>query len=349
MAGGIGSRFWPFSRAKEPKQFLDILGTGKTLIQQTVERFDDVIPFENIYVVSNVEYKSLIMEQLPFLKEHQVLLEPVGRNTAPCIAYGVNKISIRNENANIVVCPSDHVILNEKKFQNTILEAIDYVKDSDSLLTLGIHPSRPDTGYGYIQFIENEEHVKKVKTFTEKPDLELAKTFLESGDFLWNSGMFIWNAKSIDAALKKYLPEVAEIFEEGKNLYFTDGETPFIQKAYSHCKNISIDYGVMEKASNVYVLPSDFGWTDLGTWKSLYEIRKKNTDGNVIIGNVMLSETKNCVIKSDADKLLVVDGLDDYIIVQHEDAVLICRKEEEQKVKNFVREIRQQKSLNKFI
>jgi mannose-1-phosphate guanylyltransferase len=349
MAGGVGSRFWPFSRAKEPKQFLDILGTGKTLIQQTVDRFDDIIPRENIFVVSNIEYKSLISEQLPFLDEHQILLEPVGRNTAPCIAYGISKISVKNENANVVVCPSDHVILNEKKFQDIILEAIDYVEGSDSLLTLGIHPSRPDTGYGYIQFLESEEHVKKVKTFTEKPDLELAKTFLESGDFLWNSGMFIWNAASINSALKKYLPEVSELFDEGRDVYYTDDEPAFIQKAYSHCKNISIDYGVMEKASNVYVLPSDFGWTDLGTWKSLYETRKKNNEGNVIIGNVMLSETTNCVIKSDSDKLLVVDGLDDYIIVQHEDAVLICRKEKEQKVKNFVREIRQQKSLNKFI
>ena len=348
MAGGIGSRFWPFSRIKKPKQFLDILGSGKTLIQQSVERFKDIIPPENIYIVTNSGYLNLVEEQLPDLKRDQILLEPVGRNTAPCIAYGVSKISLLNEDANIIVTPSDHVILNEIEFRDQINKALDYVNENDSMLTLGIQPSRPDTGYGYIQFIDEGPEIKKVKTFTEKPDLELAKTFLESGDFLWNSGMFIWNVKTIQIALDQHVPEISELFVQGKMHYFKETEDEFIQKAYSQCKNISIDYGVMEKASNVYVLPSDFGWTDLGTWKSLFETMEKDEDQNVIDGQVLLNNTKNCVIKSDNNSLMVIEGLEDYIVVQHDKVILICRKSEEQMVKNFVTDIKQNKELNKF-
>ncbi|MEQ8518339.1 MAG: mannose-1-phosphate guanylyltransferase [Cytophagales bacterium] len=349
MAGGVGSRFWPFSRSKEPKQFLDILGTGKTLIQQTIDRFDGIIPRENIFIVTNEDYKAIVKSQLRFLKDDQILLEPVGRNTAPCIAYGVSKISTVNQNANIIVCPSDHVILDTTEFQRVINEGMKYVSDNDSLLTLGIHPSRPDTGYGYIQFHHDENTIKKVKTFTEKPDVDLAKTFIESGDFLWNSGIFIWNINSIESALEKYLPEVSELFFSDKTKYYTKQENDFIRSVYSQCRNISIDYGIMEKASNVYVFPSDFGWTDLGTWKSLYETKKKDNDNNVVDGKVLLNETNNCIIKSDGDKLMVVDGLDNYIVVQHGDVVMICRKEYEQQVKNFVTDIRQNKDLSKFI
>ncbi len=349
MAGGVGSRFWPFSRAQEPKQFLDILGTGKTLIQQTIDRFDGLVPRENIYIVTNTDYLGIVKSQLDFLENHQILLEPVGRNTAPCIAYGVSKISTKNANANIVVCPSDHVILDIEEFKRMISEGIEYISNNDSLLTLGIQPSRPDTGYGYIQFHHDDDDIKKVKTFTEKPDLDLAKTFLESGDFLWNSGIFIWNTNSIEKALAKYLPEISDLFFKDKSKYFTDDESTFIQQVYSQCRNISIDYGIMEKASNVYVLPSDFGWTDLGTWKSLYETKVKDDDSNVVTGKVLLNETSNCIIKSDGDKLLVVDGLDNYIVVQHKDVVMICRKEYEQQVKNFVTDIKQSKDLSKFI
>ncbi|QNL23186.1 mannose-1-phosphate guanylyltransferase [Hyphobacterium sp. CCMP332] len=349
MAGGVGSRFWPFSRSKEPKQFLDILGTGKTLIQQTIDRFDGIIPRENIYVVTNEDYKEIVKSQLRFLKDDQILLEPVGRNTAPCIAYGVSKISTLNQQANIIVCPSDHVILDTTEFQRVINEGMNYVSNNDSLLTLGIHPSRPDTGYGYIQFHHDENTIKKVKTFTEKPDADLAKTFVESGDFLWNSGIFIWNINSIESALEKYLPEVSELFFSDKTKYYTKNENDFIRSVYSQCRNISIDYGIMEKASNVYVFPSDFGWTDLGTWKSLFETKKKDDNKNVIDGKVLLNETNNCIIKSDGDKLMVVDGLDNYIVVQHGDVVMICRKEYEQQVKNFVTDIKQNKDLSKFI
>lgn len=350
MAGGIGSRFWPFSRTKRPKQFLDILGTGKTLIQQTVERFKDIIPNENVFIVTNADYLDLVKEQLPFLKDDQILLEPVGRNTAPCIAYGINKISLLNEDANIVVTPSDHVILDVSEFQRIINYGLDYVKENESLLTLGIKPSRPDTGYGYIQYLESDENgeVKKVKTFTEKPNLELAETFIESGDFLWNSGMFIWNVKSIQIALDQHVPEISELFVEGKMHYFKDSENDFIKKAYSQCRNISIDYGVMEKASNVYVLPSDFGWTDLGTWRSLYETKDKDENENVVSGKVILKDTSNCIVQSNDKSLMVIEGLDDYIVVNHDNVILICRKTEEQQVKNFVTDIKQNKDLNKF-
>ena len=349
MAGGIGSRFWPFSRTKEPKQFLDILGTGKTLLQQTLSRFEGIVPPENIYIVTNADYYDLVKDQLPFLDDQQILLEPIGRNTAPCIAYGVGKISLKNEDARIIVCPSDHVILDVEEFKRIINKGLDTIEESNSLLTLGIQPSRPDTGYGYIQFIEDDNTVKKVKTFTEKPNLELAKTFVESGDFLWNSGMFIWKASDIEKALETYLPDVAELFLHKKGQYFSENESAFIKDAYAQCKNISIDYGIMEKASNVYVLPSDFGWSDLGTWKSLFETKEKDEFNNVVDGKIILSNTRNCVIKSDKDKLLVVDGLENFIIVQHEDVVMICNKDEEQKVKNFVTDIKQRKDLNKFI
>lgn len=343
MAGGIGSRFWPFSRTTFPKQFHDVLGTGKTMIQQTCERFEKICPPENIFVVTNSIYKDLVKAQIPFLSDDQVLCEPVGRNTAPCAAYACYKIYRKNTDANVVVAPSDHVILKENEFERKIQKALETVSQSDVLITLGIKPSRPDTGYGYIQFLEDEDEVKKVKTFTEKPVLELAMKFVESGDFLWNAGIFVWNANSVIKAFEKYLPDMAEIFAEGNHKYWTPEEQAFIEKAYSQCKNISIDYGIMEKATNVYVLPSDFGWSDVGTWKSLYDVSEKNMEGNVISGNTMLYNTKNCIIKTPLEKLVVIEGLEDYIVAEFDGVLMICNKNNEQKVKDFVADVKAQK------
>jgi mannose-1-phosphate guanylyltransferase len=341
MAGGIGSRFWPFSRVKNPKQFHDVLGNGKTMIQQTVSRFEKVCPNTNIFIVTNKDYYKIVKEQLPFLSDDQILLEPIGRNTAPCVAYASYKIRQRNPDANIVIAPSDHVILFEDEFQENILAALEETGKKDILITLGIKPSRPDTGYGYIQYLEDASNrLQKVKTFTEKPVLELAKKFIESGDFVWNAGIFIFNVQSIIKCFEKFLPEMAETFEEGKERLWSAEEGNFIHSAYSQCKNISIDYGIMEKANNVFVLLSDFGWSDLGTWKSLYDILPKNGGGNVVQGNALLYNTKNCIIKTPADKMIVISGLEDFIVAEHDNVLMICRKEDEQKVKDFVADVK---------
>ncbi len=345
MAGGIGARFWPLSRQNNPKQFIDILGTGETLIQTTFKRFTTVCPPENIYIVTNEIYKDQVLSQLPLVSEEQVLCEPARRNTAPCIAYANYRILQRNPEANIVVAPSDHIILKEDIFTEVITSALKASAENDWLLTLGIQPSRPDTGYGYIQFEETEVHshdarIRKVKTFTEKPQLEMAMQFLASGDFLWNSGIFIWRLKTILAAFDKYLPEVDQLFRSGIGKYNTPAEDAFIQQTYSVCKSISIDYGVMEKAENVYVLASDFGWSDLGTWGSLYDTRKKDEKGNAVVGqNVMLYDTRNCIVNMPADKLVVLHGLDDFIVVEDEGVLLICRKGDEQQIRQFVNDV----------
>jgi mannose-1-phosphate guanylyltransferase len=345
MAGGIGSRFWPMSRKDHPKQFIDILGTGQTLIQATFNRFIRVCPPENIYIVTNETYRNLVLEQLPQIKKEQVLCEPSRRNTAPCIAYANYTIMQRNPNANIVVAPSDHIILKEDIFIEVISAALQATEKHDWLLTLGIQPNRPDTGYGYIQFQdletgEADSRVKKVKTFTEKPQLEMAKQFLASGDFLWNSGIFIWRLKTIMESFAKHLPDVDQLFKAGIGKYNTKEEPGFIEQTYSMCKNISIDYGVMEKAENVFVLASDFGWSDLGTWGSLYDTRKKDNDANAIVGqNVMMYDSKNCIVNMPKDKLVVLQGLDGYIVVEEEDTLLICRKEDEQQIRQFVNDV----------
>jgi mannose-1-phosphate guanylyltransferase len=337
MAGGVGTRFWPFSRTSYPKQFHDVLGTGRTLLQQTADRFNGVCPPGNIYIVTSSLYKDLCQQQLPQLTDEQVLCEPVARNTAPCIAYACYKIAQRDPEANIVVAPADHIILKEEEFQRTILAALDATKSQDILVTLGIQPSRPDTGYGYIQYIpESGDTVKKVKTFTEKPHLELAQQFVDSGEFVWNAGIFVWNVQAIIKAFQTHLPEVAEIFEEGKGAYYTEAEKSFVDKAYSLTKSISIDNGVMEKAQNVYVVLSEFGWSDLGTWKSLYEVSDKNDDLNVVDGHVLLYDTKNCIIKTPKDRLVAINGLDGFIVAEYDNVLMICLKEDEQKVKAFV-------------
>jgi mannose-1-phosphate guanylyltransferase len=353
MAGGIGSRFWPLSRTRKPKQFLDILGTGRSLLQQTFDRFSQILPVENIYIVSNEEYGEIILKQLPGIRKEQVLLEPMRRNTAPCIAYASYKIREIEPDARIVVAPSDHLILKEQEFLNVVRKGLEFVAANDALLTLGIRPSRPETGYGYIQIsgekgsITVNESLRKVKTFTEKPDLKMATVFLESGDFFWNSGIFFWSLKTISLAFETYLTEVDSLFKEGTGLYNTDAEHEFISKTYPKCKNISIDYGVMEKADNVYVLCADFGWSDLGTWGSLYDMSGKDKNANAIQGkSVFTYDTRNCLINLPNDKLAVIQGLDDYIIVDSDNILLICKKEDEQKIKQYVNDVRLEKGEN---
>jgi len=349
MAGGIGTRFWPISRSGHPKQFIDILGTGQTLIQQTYYRFRKICPKENIYIVTNDIYRDIVHQQLPDLEEIQVICEPARRNTAPCIAYACYKISLINPNANIVVAPSDHIILKEDAFIETVQTALKCTEENNWLLTLGIQPSRPDTGYGYIQYNESiqspkDKRINKVKLFTEKPVLEMAKTFLKSGDFLWNAGIFIWKVSDIVDAFEKYLPEMNSLFKEGMDKYNTPEEKAFIKEAYTVCRSISIDYGIMEKADNVYVIKSDFGWSDLGTWGSLYETRKKDNSGNAVVGkNVMLYDSKNCVVNMPNGKVAVIQGLHDYIVVESDNILLICKMTDEQHIRQYVNDVKIEK------
>jgi mannose-1-phosphate guanylyltransferase len=346
MAGGIGSRFWPISRTSYPKQFLDILGTGKTLIQNTYDRFVKICPKENIYVVTNENYAELVKKQLPEMADDQVLTEPVMRNTAPCIAYGCYKIESRNPDAAIVVAPSDHLILDETAFITAIEKSLQVASEQECLITLGIMPSRPDTGYGYIQYTDDtlNDEFHKVKTFTEKPNLELAKTFIQSGDFLWNAGIFVWSAKAITKAFYMHQPEMNEIFAEARSVYNTPGERDHINTAYMQCTNISIDYGIMEKAANVYVLPSEFGWSDLGTWASIYQVADKDDEQrqNVVIPseNVLMYNTEGCMVNVPSDKLVVLNGLKDFIVVESNNTLLICPRSEEQSVKQVVADVK---------
>jgi mannose-1-phosphate guanylyltransferase len=337
MAGGVGTRFWPFSRQTFPKQFHDILGTGRTLIQQTADRFEGICPNENIFVVTSTEYYAITKEQLPFLTDDQILLEPSRRNTAPCIAYACFKIAKKNPNANIVVAPADHIILKEEEFRKRIHVALRYSAENDVLVTMGIKPTRPDTGYGYIQFDDSEsDEVKKVRTFTEKPNLELAEMFLASGDYVWNGGIFIWSLKSINAAFDLYLPEVADAFRIAQEHFYTVKEKEALDVAYPRCRSISIDNGIMEKAENVYVVLSDIGWSDLGTWKSVYENSEKDEVNNVIDAKTMLFNVEDCIIKTPKDKLVVINDLKGYIVAEFDGVLMICKKDDEQKVKEFV-------------
>ncbi|MBT4408699.1 MAG: NTP transferase domain-containing protein [Bacteroidetes bacterium] len=346
MAGGVGSRFWPLSRSHMPKQFLDILGTGKTLIRQTVDRFSKICPIENIYIVSNAFYKDLILEQLPELKPEQVLLEPLMKNTAPCLAYANQVIFKKNPDASIIVAPSDHLITDEIEFGKVIDTAISFVSEKEVLLTLGIQPSRPETGYGYIQVdgikdIAGIACLREVKTFTEKPNLDIAKIFLESGDFFWNSGIFIWSVKSIIDAFKKHLPDMQSLFEDGHDKYGTPEEAGFIEQVYGSCDKISIDYGIMEKAENVYVLCANIGWSDLGTWGSLYEHSDRDAYGNSQNSSQFMPfNTSNSMVQLPEGKLGVIQGLDEYIVVDTEDVLLICKKEDEQKIRQMVDEVK---------
>jgi mannose-1-phosphate guanylyltransferase len=346
MAGGVGSRFWPASRSTYPKQFLDILGTGKTLMQQTYDRFLKAFLPENIFIVTNAAYISLVKEQLPNMPEDRILGEPTAKNTAACIAYASAKIHKLNTHAACIVAPSDHLILDEEKFLNYVNEAMAYAHKSPSLVTLGIRPSRPDTGYGYIQYIEETvtADIHKVKTFTEKPTLEIAKTFMESGDFLWNAGIFIWSISSIKKAFKQHLPEQYDIFESASQSLFTENEAEIIRKFYEQCRSISIDYGIMEKAENVFVIPSEFGWSDLGTWTSLYEISTKDENNNAIKGkNVFLYNVDGCLVNKAetlGNKIIAIKSVKDLIIVDTPDVLLICDKNQEQEVKQIATDIK---------
>lgn len=343
MAGGIGSRFWPKSRVSYPKQFLDILNTGKTLIQWTYERFLDFIPEENIYIVTSEEYVSIVEKQLPGAKKENIVAEPSRKNTAPCIAYISFKLLQINPEASLIVAPSDHIVLDKETFKNVSLEALDFANRNKSFVTLGITPNHPNTGYGYIQFETTPvaDSIYKVKTFTEKPNLELAKTFVASGDFLWNAGIFIWRVQDVLRAFEKYQPEMYELFAAEQEKYNTPQEKKAIANIYPLCTNVSIDYAIMEKAGNVYVIPSSFGWSDLGTWNSAYDNLEKDYLGNAVTGkNVLVIDAVKCMVSAENDKLVVLQGLEDFIVVDTQDALLICKKEKEQQIKEYVAEVK---------
>jgi mannose-1-phosphate guanylyltransferase len=346
MAGGIGSRFWPLSRTKKPKQFLDILNVGKTFIRQTYERFAKIIPTENFLVVTGVDYKKLVMDDIPELNESQVLCEPMRRNTAPCIAYATYKLLKKNPNAKVIVTPSDHVIIDEKNFCEVMINGLKYAQNNDALVTVGLKPTRAETGYGYIQ-IEKidapgcQDAICKVKTFTEKPDAATAKVFVDSGEFYWNSGIFIWSLEAIKKALSLHLPDIANIFSEGMDKYDTPEEQDFIFEAYSQCYNISIDYGVMEKAENVFVFAADFGWSDVGTWDSLYLQLEKDENENAVQNkkNYLSDVSKSMINSTNTNKLIIVKGLDNFLIVDTSDVLLICPRNNENIIKQTIAEI----------
>lgn len=342
MAGGTGTRLWPFSRQSKPKQFLDVLGTGRSLLQMTADRFEGFVEPSNIVVASNTQYETLLKEQFPTYSKHQFFLEPNKRNTAPCIAYAAYKLAKKYPEAVMVVSPADHAIFQEKKFIETIDTAVE-AANQGKLVTIGIQPNRPETGYGYIQYLESDSNVKKVKTFTEKPELDLAQKFIESGDFVWNAGIFVWSVKSIIEAFEKYEPTLAEIFEEGAKYYYTRKEKKFVQSAYAQCKNISIDYAVMEKAENVHVVLGDFGWSDLGSWGTVYELRDKDESGNVISGDVMMKSSSNNLVHVPQGKVALVCGLDDYLISDSGDILMICPRD---KAENCNEEAREAKRIH---
>ena len=351
MAGGIGSRFWPMSRTGYPKQFLDILNTGKTLIRSTYERFARFIPADNIYVVTTENYRSIVAEQIPQLPAQNILCEPSRKNTAPCIAYISYKLKALNPDANLICAPADHLISDETAFEVICQNALTFTANIKALLTLGINPTNPNTGYGYIQFEPRavSDNVYKVKTFTEKPDRDLAKTFVASGDFLWNAGIFVWQIKNITKAFEQLMPEIHELFETERSLLNTDKEAEAIERIYPQCVNISIDYGIMEKADNVYVIPASFGWSDLGTWASAYDTLEKDYLDNAVAGdNVMIIDATKNMIHADNKKLIVIQGMEDFIVVDTKDVLLICKKDKEQEIKEYVAEVKRNKG-DRFI
>jgi mannose-1-phosphate guanylyltransferase len=339
MCGGIGSRFWPFSRENRPKQFLDFFGIDRSLLQMTVDRFTKLIPIENVYIVTNQIYADLVKEQLPLLKDKQILREPVRRNTAPCIAYATYHIKACNPNANIVVAPSDHLILKEDEFIEKVKKALEFVQKNKVLATFGIKTSRPETSYGYIQSSESMiDDFTKVKTFTEKPNIELANVFMASGEFFWNSGIFFWNVNTILEALRNYLPDISARFDIRMEVFNTEKEKNFIEENFSYCPNISIDYGVMEKADNVYMLCVDFGWADLGTWGAIFDLANKDTENNAALKTkTLLYECENNIIAlENPERLVVVQGMKDYIIAESGNVLMICKKKDEDKIKLYM-------------
>lgn len=340
MAGGVGSRFWPISTQQFPKQFHDMLGTGESLLQITFKRLEKLIPTSNILIATNEQYEELVHKQLPNLEKKQVLLEPVMRNTAPCILYAASKISKINSEAVMIVAPSDHWIEDETEFIVNIKQAFEACKQQDILMTLGIKPSSPNTGYGYINFEINSKPIKKVSKFTEKPSLENAVKFIESGTYLWNAGIFIWSVNSILNAFKNHLPNLYTLFKCGENEWNTATEISFIKSNYEKSENVSIDYGIMEKVKNAFVLPVDFGWNDLGTWGSLYEKLNKDNQKNALIGgDAIFRNASNNMVRTTSNKKIVVQGLNDFIIIENDDIILICPKQEEQDIKSITQEV----------
>lgn len=340
MCGGIGSRFWPYSRARLPKQFIDFLGTGRTLLQMSYDRISRLIPGSNIIIVTNERYADLVREQLPEVDPANILCEPARRNTAPCIAWAAWHIAARDPKASMIVTPADHVITRQPDFEAAVMQGFDFVESRDALLTFGIQPTRPETGYGYIQVGEPVcGHISTVKTFTEKPDLELAKVFLASGEFFWNSGIFLWTTAAIQAAMRRNVPDIAAVFDStGTDTYLNhDAEMAFIDRSFPGCVSISIDYSVMERADNVYVQTVTFGWNDLGTWSALYDLSPKNSDSNVTQNcSVLAYNTSGTIFAVRGDKLVVVDGLKDYIVSDADGVLLICPKANEQKIRQMV-------------
>jgi mannose-1-phosphate guanylyltransferase len=344
MGGGIGSRFWPFSREEFPKQFLDFFGSGRSLIQATYDRFAGILPEENIFVVTNERYASLVQTQLPHMPARNILVEPTRRNTAPCIAYAAWHINAVNPDANIVVAPSDHLILKTDVFIDDVRRGLEFVAGHPVLVTLGIQPARPETAYGYIQSSgQTIEGFCKVKTFTEKPNAELAKVFYESGEFFWNSGLFLWNVRTIIDAFRKFLPDISARFDKGADIFGTPGEHDFISEQFGYCQNISIDYGIMEKADTVYMMCVDFGWADLGTWGSLYDIDGKDASGNANLQKtpcLLYDSSHNIIASDDPSRLMVIDGLEGYIVAESDNVLLICRKENEHRIKQYIADAR---------
>ena len=340
MAGGVGSRFWPMSRRNMPKQFLDILGTGKSFIRSTYERFLPLVPKENFLVVTNRAYRSLVMEHIPELDPEQILCEPIGRNTAPAIAYAAHRLRKKCADARMIVTPSDHLILNEAEFQVAINECLEFVADHDALMTVGIEPSRPDTGYGYLQKSDSNV-ISRVKCFTEKPALEIAQAFVDCGEFVWNSGLFVWSIDSIMRAFETYLPEHHALFNSADDALATESEEQVIEQVFAECKSISIDYGVMEKAENVYVRCSDFGWSDVGTWGSVYQLSQKDRNENMLShdGGYAYDTSKSIVSVRDG-KVAVIKGLNDYIVVDTDDVLLVCPRSDEQSIKKYIDDVR---------
>lgn len=341
MAGGIGSRFWPMSTPERPKQFIDVLGCGRTLLQLTLDRFGDVCPPENVWVVTSERYQQLVQEQLPDIPASHILLEPCRRNTAPCIAYVSWRIKVQDPSANIVVTPSDHVVLNTDEFRRVVRSALRFTAETDGIVTLGMKPTRPETGYGYIQAdlsaasARNRE-IFRVDSFREKPDLETAQKYIRQNNFFWNSGLFVFRVTTIVNALRIYAPQISRIFEGMQSVYGTDREQAVINQKFPQCESISIDYAVMEKAEEIFVFPADFGWSDLGTWGSLHERSDKDINNNACIGqDISLYESHNCIVHATQEKRVVVQGLDGYIVAEHDDTLLICRLSDEQLIRQF--------------
>lgn len=342
MTGGVGSRFWPMSTEEKPKQFIDVLGVGRSLLQMTLDRFKDICPIENVWIVTNKKYESAVREQLPEINANNILLEPCRRNTAPCIAYVSWRIKKRNPHANVIVTPSDHVVINTQEFRSVVEDCLNFTDETDSILTLGMKPNRPETGYGYIQADLSSNSARnnkifRVDSFKEKPNLETATKYISYNNYFWNAGIFIWNVHTIVNAFRIYQPAISKFFENLLDIYETEKEQQYIDEHYAECENISIDYAIMEKAEEIFVYPAEFGWSDLGTWGSLWNQTKHDVYGNSCIGNnIKMIDSHNCIVHAMQAQKVIIQGLEDYIIAEHDGSLLICKLNEEQRLKQFL-------------